>query len=544
VPDDLIATLGFGGGPPTRRRSWLTAVDDHRYLLLALVVVALMLSATLKQKLGMGVDFWEHAAAVRELALHPLHPQHPFFGGSGAHQFLNPYALGLALVSRSTGMGVATVLELGGMVNLALVLVGLRLFVSRVSTHRHTDFWSLLFVLVLWGPGAWFFSGFLNFDVLSVVLPYPSTFAKGLVLIGLWAFDRFLADRREYLVLGVFVIAVVVVLSHPIEAAFLYVGLVAFALGRRGPRADRDVALAVGVSLASFLAAQAWPYFSLYQLLFGGGQVAVYRTAIDAANHDMYVHVIGRTLPLLLVVPFYLRRLWCDWRDPLALVLSGLLAIYVYGEWTQSWSFGRVISAAVVVAAVMLADERAAAAEAARRLGRGGKPARWWLQVTTVGLLAFGAFNVRNGFNVVPDAVASSLAYSWAHPEVDLAKVSDFDLLSRHIARSDVVMSDLYTSLSVPAFSGHPVAVARTMAFIDASQRGADVGRFYNVATSPEERRAIVSRYGVRYLLIARSEAVSQPSVYGPLLAMGPTVASNHRFTLVDLRATPPPAIP
>jgi len=496
-----------------------------------------MLSATLKQKLGMGVDVWEHAAAVRELALHPLHPHHPFFGGNAAHQFFTPYALGLALVSRLTGLSVTTVLELGGMANLALILVGLRLFVSRVSTHRHADFWSLAFILVLWGPGAWFFSGFLNLDVLSVVLPYPSTFAKGLVLVGLWAFDRFLADRRAYLLVAVFVIAVVVVLSHPIEAAFLYVGLASFALARRGVRVDRDVALAGGVALASFVLAQAWPYFSLYDLLFGDGQVAVYRRAIDVGNRDMYVHVIGRTLPLLLVVPFYLRRLYRDWRDPLALVLSGLLVVYVYGQWTRSWSYGRVISAMVVVAAVMLADERAAAAGAAHRLGQAGRPAMWWLQVTTVGLLLFGAFNVRNGFNVVPDAVASSLPYSWVHPEVDLAKVSDFDLLSRHVARSDVVMSDLYTSLSVPAFSGRPVGVARTMAFIDASQRGVDVGRFYSAATSPEERRAIVSRYGVRYLLIVRSQAASEPSVYGPLLAMGPTVASNHRFSLVDLGA-------
>ena len=48
----------------------------------------------------------------------------------------------------------------------------------------------LLFLLFLWGSDPWTFSGFFHLRSLSLVLPYPSTFATALALAALAAFPR------------------------------------------------------------------------------------------------------------------------------------------------------------------------------------------------------------------------------------------------------------------------------------------------------------------------------------------------------------------
>jgi hypothetical protein len=512
--------------------SW---IDEHRYLCLSAVVVLLLTIFTLKGRWAMGVDIWEHAAAIRELSLHPLHPQHPFYAVDASHQFFNPYSLVLALVSRITGVGVPTVLNVAGIANVVLLLVGLHLFVTRISRRRHVDFYTLLLVLVLWGPGAWFFSGFLHWDVLPIVMTYPSTFAKGVSLIALWLYQRHLDERDRRLLVIIVALLTVTLLSHPVDALAAYIGLVALSFRHDDQRVDRTVALALAIAATSFLVAFLWPYFSLYGLLFGHAQ-AHYRESIGGADHDMYVHVLSRIFPMLIVVPFFVRRLWRDWRDPLALYLTGLVLLYAYGYAVKNWSYGRLVSSIMFIAAILLAEELVMAAEAASRAGDAARPALRWVQVTTVGLLVLGTYNVRNGFVVLPDPIARRFPYSWVHSNVDMAKLSQFDFLTRLTTRSDVVLSDVYTSLSIPTFSGRTVAVARTQAFVDADQRGTDLGTFFNPATPEPTRRGILRKYKVGFVLLLRERLAAEPATYVPLQSLGRTVHTNARFVLVDVR--------
>src|ERR1043165_8718704 len=46
-------------------------------------------------------NFWEHVAAVNELAAHTLHPQHPIFLSPQPSPFFSPYLLGAALWVRT-----------------------------------------------------------------------------------------------------------------------------------------------------------------------------------------------------------------------------------------------------------------------------------------------------------------------------------------------------------------------------------------------------------------------------------------------------------
>ena len=84
----------------------------YRFIVLCSILFVLMVLQAINGQWG--GDFWEHAAVVRELATHPFSPKHPILLLDAPHSFYSPYALGIALVSRTTGLDSVTTLSAGG----------------------------------------------------------------------------------------------------------------------------------------------------------------------------------------------------------------------------------------------------------------------------------------------------------------------------------------------------------------------------------------------------------------------------------------------
>ncbi|MDQ4068006.1 MAG: hypothetical protein M3203_00770 [Actinomycetota bacterium] len=509
---------------------------DHRYPILGAVVVLLVVSYVAKGAWAGGVDIWEHAAAARELAARPFDPRHPLLAGVDApHQFFSPYHLALGMLSRVTGLSIIAVFNIASVANVVLLVVGLRLFVNGLGLRRHTDFWALVFMLLLWGPGAWVFSGFHHFDVLPLVSSYPSTFAKGAVFVALWAHLKFLRSGNHRWLLPTLAISFVIILAHPVNAVGLGVGVLALAWTIPDERRDRALVLTVAVLGASMVLAVLWPYYSVTELLFGAGQEA-FRAAGDAGDADMYKNVPSRLALALVVFPFVYRRLQAWRRDPLVLMFVGLIAAYLYGYFTEDWSFGRLIASAQIVASIILAEERAVVGEMAAALGELGRPLQRWVQVTTAALVLAGLFFLRNGFDVLPERLVGGAPYHWVHGYVDPVEISDFAYLREHGRTYPVVISDLYTSLEVPTFGPKVLEVARAQAFVDTSERGSDQSTFYDPATTNETRRQIIAKHGVTLLIIATVDLADEKKKLQPLFELGREVARNRRFVYVDLR--------
>src|ERR1700752_846947 len=77
-------------------------------------------------------EFWEHAAVVRELAIRPFHPHHPLLLVDAPHAFFSPYALGLGVVTGATGAQPLTTPAIAGLVNLMIVITGLRALARQI----------------------------------------------------------------------------------------------------------------------------------------------------------------------------------------------------------------------------------------------------------------------------------------------------------------------------------------------------------------------------------------------------------------------------
>jgi hypothetical protein len=528
--------------PPAQSRSDATWADDrayildHRYVVLCGLVLLAMVSYLAKHTWPGGVDIWEHAAAARELGAHPLNPGHPLLAIDRPHQYFSPYLLIVGLTSRFTALSVIDTLNVWGVVNLVLLFVGLRLFASKLTTRKHVDYYALLFILFLWGPGAWFFSGFLHFDIIALVLTYPSTFCKGLVFLSLWAHLNYLetADRRW--LVPTLAISSVIFLTHPADQLFLTIGLAALTVTATGARRYRRLVLTAATVGVAFLLALLWPYMSLWHILFSPAAEG-YRDAFKAADSDLYVNILSRCGLALIVLPFVVSRLKGWRRDPLVVMFLGTLAVYVFGLLTDDATFGRLISSVQVVGALILAEERIKAGDAAVALGAPGVAMVRWLQITTAAIVVAGMFFLRNGVVVLPDRFLTDVPYGWAHSYVDNVKISDFDFLAKNHKTYPVVMSDLYTSLELPAFGSKVVSFARAQAFVDTSDRNNDMSRFYDPASTVEVRRAVLEKYGVSLIVVPVNELTSQPKRHLPLLDLGRVVSLNARFVFVDVRS-------
>lgn len=532
--------------PPDRRlsaaaRSTKQLVLDHRYLLLSAALLLLVVVHTLKRRVPDGTDLWEHLAAARELGARPLDPNHPLFPLDRPHQLMSPYHLVLGLASRLPGLSIVTVFHLAGIANVLLLLAGLRLFVTRLLGRRHVEFYALLFILFLWGPGAWFYSGFFHFNVLPWVLSYPSTFAKALAFVGLALHLRFLdgGDRRALVATAA--IGTVVLLAHPVDGVFYFVAIGALALTR--PR-ERRLPNLVATGLASSAAvglAFVWPYFSLFDLVFGAAN-ETYRTGLAAGDREMYRNVLWSIWPALIAVPFVLRRLLRNRDDPLLVLLCGLLVLYTYGWVSEQWVYGRLISAIMVVVAVIVADELAGAAEEARAFGGAGRGAARWIQFSALALVAAGMVQMRHGLIMLPDSVLERLPDGVVVGGVGLAPTAEFSFLSRYVGAGKVVLSESHTSMQVPAYGGKVVGVSAPEAFVDTAERSADVGRFFDPSATEAVRRAIIAKHDVAFLLLRQSGFDSDAENYRAMAALGRVAHVNSRFVLVDLRQPEMPA--
>jgi hypothetical protein len=487
------------------------------YIALAAALYVLMLSETVTQTVdGSWVgDFWEHSAVVRELARHLLHPAHPLLAVDRPHEFFSPYALVLAAVSRVTTLSAVTVLGIAGMVNLVLLLAALPRFVRLFSKERYAPFLALFFTLVLWGSHPLVYSGFLHFNVIGLVLPYPSTFGTALTMWTIVVWVGYLGRPQAWRVVFVALAAAVVLLTHPVAAFFLVVLMAAFSFQRLGTASARILALA-GVGAVMLVAALLWPYYPFFKLLHEEG-------VFDESNHALYLSMLQQVLPVLPAVLLLPLRLRVSRRDPLVLTFVVLAVVYALGDVTSRWSIGRVLPYGVLLLHIVLADRIAA------RFGR-GRLAPAAMVAVVVAVLYISAANMeleKPAVRALPRSVFPSLTAAY-RPE---AIGPTYSRLFAGVPRASVTMASERAGWPVPTYGGRIVAALHPQAFIaNLAQRDRDAATFFDPATADAVRSRLLCRYGADYVLVDRIDGGVAP---GALADLGRRVGSDGQYVLL-----------
>jgi MacB-like periplasmic core domain len=469
-----------------------TAAKEHRYVVLGGVLIALVAGFTYNGIYG--TDFWHHAAVVRELATHPFHPQNPILRLPAPHEGFSPYGLLAAGISRVTGLSAVDALIVMGFVNLLLLLFSLRAFVRAAFPAKHTDFYALLLMLVLWGFNPWMLSGFLHLNYLIRGTAYPSTFAIALTFLAWYIAVLTAKGRTAWLLLFLILIATTVFLVHPMTAGSMTIGCAAltFSFARSRWLAMFRVGAACVVG---FLLALAWPYYPFYSLIFGGSH---YPNATNAYLYPGTTTLISMVFLAFPGLPLLYARFKSNHRDCAVIMFSCFTLIYICGGLADKFLLGRAMFFAVFMVQLALADWLArnnARSEMGLLFGGG----TWFRRLIFV-LAGAGCLMMLPGF------VSSVPIFQNSY--------GDYAFLPRTVGQYDIVLSDFSTSLKIPAIAAKVVSLApdQVMIFVDHTSAENDALRFFAEATT-EQRIEILRRHGVSFVLLNKYKSGNWPSV-------------------------------
>ena len=492
----------------------LAAAARDRVRLVAVALGALALCALYAWRGYFSSDFWEHAAVVRELSVRPFSPKHPLLSVDATHAYFSPYLLAVALAARATGISAISALATAGLVNIVLLVLALRRFLVRLLPQGEAAApYALLFILFLWGKDAWMWSGFLHIGMLGYDASYPSTFAAAAMFLSLSLLLDALDRGHSLAFIGIALLLALCLLTHPPTAVVLLAGLAALFLARVNNRFLINGGLLAGAVVAGVAGALAWPYFPVRQLLVA--QPAEFHLW----NVVFYQGVPAQVWPAMLALPVLVWRLRENRRDPLVLFVAGLSVIYALGGITGKYGLGRVVAYIVVFLQVALA---AAVATWESRL-----PARRaWLAPACTLIVILGL-----------------LTYTRPpHPRMlryERPLWYDVRSVLTPVRPSDVVLADSRTSYMVPVLTGGRVVAWRHPVYWvpDHAERRQAQDRFFAEATDAE-RRAVIARYRVRWILLNRREVHLSPGAEERLLALGCIVAERGSLVLLDLRGS------
>lgn len=439
-------------------------------------------------------DFWDHAAAVSALMRDLIHPRHAQLAIEQPHAFFTPYSVLVACVARLASLSAVEALALFGLVNGALLVVGLWRYLRAMNVDDVPGalFYSILCILFLWGSDRWDYSGFFHVGILKFVLPYPSAFATGLAFIGL-ALTREGALGLNLRTLVVLAILWVVMLTHPVAFVLMGVGLFADAITRPRRRGEAILMVAI-VGFAAVALSMIWPYYPFIRLSTGAANV------YHASNGAMYVNVLGATWPVVLALAFAGRTLADRRNRALVVTASLLLVLYGLAWWLQKFSFGRVIGYVVLLCHLVIGQQLALWD---RALFRSPTTRRFLPPVVVIALAIFGHVAIQSALTRGLTAANSLIK---GRPLLHRMSFGHLEFVRDKVEPGSVVLANVNTSWIIPTFGAKVVALLHPHAFVeDLDRRAEDVEAFFASGHSADARRAIIDRYGVRYLLVSKS---------------------------------------
>jgi hypothetical protein len=357
--------------------------------------------------------------------------------------------------------------------------------------------------MFLWSNASWLFSGFYNFKIINDILPYPSTLALGLSLIGLKlqhtlisppVSSAWLNQNARATVLMLILISSTVLLIHPITALFLWAGLGCQLLSRPALKQISQWLGLGAIVILSITIAAFWPYFSIIQLMLKEG------AAYHLANSSMYLDILQNIWPILVTIPFIIQPALSRNDRSILLTLLLLLFLYFWGYYTQHYSYGRCIAFVLLLTNILFAQTLV---RAEQWLISKPLPSLLLKSVLTclVGMIASvwlyqmhgRLLTIANGI-YLGRPISSEIAYK------------HLTFLKDYVDHDDVILADIASSWILPTIAGKAAATTHPLAFVpEWWNNKMAVIEFFEPNTSADRRTEIMRRFKPQYLLINKA---------------------------------------
>ena len=462
-----------------------------------ILLVGILLGYLLHASNGVWVDdFWDHSAVVSELIRHPWHPQHPQLGGDLPHAFFSPYSLFAAMMAKLFNLNSIEILSLFGILNASVLFYGLSKYIESLAVQNKSAifFYSIIFILFLWGENPWNYSGFFHYSIINFILPYPSAFATGLVFLAFAVNAKYKKNREfKYLVI-LSAMSSVIVLTHPVAFVFLCAGLAGGAAGTKKEDRWHLAALSL-VMLPALTCAFAWPYYPFMEMLRGASNV------YHPSNKGVYENIINVLWPILLTFPFVAKDFINKDIRHLSVAIILLLVVYIVAWQFQKYSYGRVISYIAMMFQIIFAI----------------KIAQWDAKlfkytiikkiIPIIILIACIGVGYEKIYSISTRSLTILNSFYQGRAILNQISFANYTFLEKEIAQGDIVLANVKASWIIPSFGAKAITLALPHAFVvNHEERIKDVSKFYSDKSTADERQAILKKYMPKYVLINKLE--------------------------------------
>ncbi len=488
---------------------------------------------------SIGDDLWSHAAAVRALAENPVAPLHPFYGTAATSSRFTPYSLALGLWVRHTGQTPLEAFRIATGVNWMVLALGMG-FLGRTVLGRGGGVILAVAMVLGWG-GALNFSGSTALPDLPYVAGYPSTLALALGLVLLAMQFRYVRGGGAWNLAAAFPLQAAVTLIHPLVGA--YAGLLAGGvLLTQGRAAAKRSVVFLGVMGLGTLASLLWPYYPMLRLLQGEAGCVVHwakplTEGIEDYQQYWFRRVFSETWFGWVMVPY----LWAEarrhggmrfaavlWAISLVVFMVGTPLSSRLGDRLGVWMHFPLQMAAAHALWTALNEARGGAGRvswraAGRACFRAGSKARRWA------IAGLAVCAVMMGVETVQRRLPQALVAPGPQP-VFLAQ--QYARVLAGIGPGDVVMARPVEAWPVAALGGRMVLALRDDYFSpDRPERRRDVGRFFDPLATEDQRRDILRRWDVKYILYHRQRLSGE--VVRALRKLGPVAGRTRDLVLI-----------
>jgi hypothetical protein len=483
-------------------------------------------------------DYWEHAAVIKEWSSNIWSPKNPFLSLDNPSVRFIPGFFVVAGIAGIFHLTAFQALGLGGLMNLGLLLMGIYLFTKAYFKSEWAPVWGLVIFLTSWGTGD-LRSGFYPLRCLFFVVSYPSIFVLALALITLWLAVQIL--RREFTSRwGYFALAAltsVMLISHITFGAFALISVCLLAIVEPGVARPLRFKVLLSVGSGIFLSLL-WPYFSFGRMILIGLSYQKRWNKLPISYYHLkdVLKILG---PAVLGIP---AVFYAAFKRKNGFLISGFLVmilLFAAGGILSVATSERFLIFAVfflhlaLIGAIL--EEKAAPPRPSR-----SSTNRRFLQKGLHSLLAlFFGWNITVAiieFTGLPVQLIPQVPYHYYWSAESQRMVFDLRRLAPFIPERAVVMAPDRISGLLPAFSGKVVVPCQGGFFVSSEERDrryADNKKVFSAETSPLERKILLKRYGVSYLLFDREH--TSPGLMTELIKLGKPVGGTLKLLLVEL---------
>jgi len=447
-------------------------------------------------------DGAEHGAAVRALANNLIHPEDPMLHAvSGASPRYVPSIFIMALFMKVSGLDVLVVLKLFEIVGIAFFLISVAFFSREYFNDAGQAAWSMAFLLFLWGLG-WTGANAYMFSAILYTAYYPSVVSFSLAFLALYFQLRFLRGERLGFLIGTLMVGALCFVNHPLTGGFFFICSAFLYLESEGLSKKALSCYTLSIITALCLTVL-WPYYNFFTSLMTVASGEMQKTMDYSLTHQyLYSKPLLRSGAALAGIPiavYYLmqRRYVFLWGGVLLFGLLYLCGFYVTISLAERCIF--FVLCLLQITASRLCRELSATNISSAQ-GRINKIIFYFLILLLVGGIA------NQVALTVKEFVYPSFSFAAGSPFPRYVNPNAMQHeLKKYLHDGDVVLSDLYSSWSVPVYTGAKiVALYHTAPHVtDNIQRIADIETFYNVATPNSVRNEIAKKYGVTHIFLS-----------------------------------------